>query len=190
MTDYLNQLSVQRAIGAVPPTATQPLPWVECSTILQYDFDSVATSVVPVLRQLMATPGFHALVYSGDVDGIVPVSGTLNWIATLGQRVVKPWRVWLDMNGQAGGFVTVYENFTFTTVRGAVQEGMRGCVCPPHGGTQALGTWVREMGWARSALLTSVAAVPQYQPARAFQMLNSWLSTHTVQSAPVPRELK
>lgn len=59
------------------------------------------------------------LVYSGDVDAIVPTLGTITWINQLNQKVVEPWTVWLDEDGQAGGFVTVYEQFTFSTVRNA-----------------------------------------------------------------------
>jgi hypothetical protein len=31
---------------------------------------------------------------------------------------VKPWKAWL-VNGQVGGYVTVYDRLTFTTVRNA-----------------------------------------------------------------------
>lgn len=124
LSEYLNNLDVQKAIGAVPPTATHPIQWNECSNVVNYDFNDVATSVVPVLKRLMARPNFHALVYSGDVDAIVPTAGTLNWINTLNQTVKVPWKVWLDENKQAGGFVTVYDRFTFTTIRNA------GHMCP------------------------------------------------------------
>ena len=62
--------------------------------MVQYDFNSVATSVVPVLQKLFSRPNFHALVLSGDVDAIVPVSGTLLWIESLNRSVIKPWHVW------------------------------------------------------------------------------------------------
>lgn len=88
--------------------------------MVQYSFESVATSVIPVLRMLMNTSvPFHILVYSGDVDAIVPTAGTLNWIKLLGSNVKEPWRVWVDERGQAGGFVTVYNDFVFSTIRGA-----------------------------------------------------------------------
>jgi serine carboxypeptidase-like clade 2 len=79
---------------AVPPSARQPIAWSECSSVVQYDFNSVAASVVPVLEKLFALPDFHALVLSGDVDAIVPVSGTLLWIESLNRTVIKPWHVW------------------------------------------------------------------------------------------------
>ncbi len=95
LTDYLNLLSVQKAINAVPGTARQPVAWNECSSVVQYDFNSVAASVVPVLEKLFARcSDFHALVLSGDVDAIVPVSGTLLWIESLKRAVIKPWHVW------------------------------------------------------------------------------------------------
>lgn len=124
LTSYLNNLAVQKAINAVPPHASMPIVWAECSSVVEYNFDDVAKSVVPVLKGLFARPDFHAVVYSGDVDGIVAVSGTLLWIKSIGRPVVKPWHVWLDENNQAGGFATVYDQFTFTTIRGA------GHMCP------------------------------------------------------------
>jgi serine carboxypeptidase-like clade 2 len=140
LTSYWNSLAVQIAINAVPPSSSSPVPWNECSSVVQYDFHSVATSVVPVLERLMNTKGFNVHVYSGDVDAIVPVSGTLLWIESLNRTVISPWNVWLDQDNQAGGFTTVYDGFTFSTVRDAGHM------------------------------------VPFYQPARAFQLLSSFLS--------------
>ena len=119
LATYLNSLEVQKAINAIPSDATKPIQWAECSSTVQYSFESVATSVVPVLQKLFDNADFHALVYSGDVDAIVPFDGTMNWIATLNRSVIQPWRVWLDQENQAGGFVTVYDGFTFATVRNA-----------------------------------------------------------------------
>jgi serine carboxypeptidase-like clade 2 len=116
---YLNDIDVQKAIGAIEQSATTPKKWMECSDVVNYDFNSVATSVIPTLKELFANPNFHALVYSGDVDAIVPFAGTMLWIESLNPTVVEPWKVWLDENKQAGGFRTVYDGFTFTTVRNA-----------------------------------------------------------------------
>lgn len=57
LTSYWNSLAVQLAINAVPPGTTTPIAWTECSSVVNYDFNSVATSVIPVLEQLMAEPG-------------------------------------------------------------------------------------------------------------------------------------
>lgn len=39
-------------------------------------------------------------VFSGDVDGIVPVLGSRRWVAVLGLPTVKPWRPWYSSSGQ------------------------------------------------------------------------------------------
>jgi len=119
LTTYLNQLDVQKALNAVPASADTPIKWNECSETVQYDYDSVAASVLPTLEKLFDNPDFHPLVYSGDVDAIVPFDGTMRWINSLNRTVKDPWHVWLDQRGQAGGFATVYDGFTFTTVRNA-----------------------------------------------------------------------
>jgi hypothetical protein len=38
--------------------------------------------------------GLRFLVYSGDTDGIVPVSGTRRWVHQLGMRERISWRPW------------------------------------------------------------------------------------------------
>src|SRR5690349_2381568 len=60
------------------------------------------------------------VVTTGDVDAIVPVTGTRQWIATMNWPVREPWRAWFGSDGLVGGFVTYYNNaITFATVRGA-----------------------------------------------------------------------
>ena len=58
------------------------------------------------------------LVFSGDVDAIVPVTGTMTWIYQLNKAIVTAKTPWY-LNGQVGGRATVYDGFTFTTVRNA-----------------------------------------------------------------------
>ena len=58
------------------------------------------------------------LVYSGDVDAIVPVTGTRRWIAALGLKETKPWRAW-RAGEQVGGFRHDFDGLHFATVRGA-----------------------------------------------------------------------
>jgi hypothetical protein len=41
-------------------------------------------------------------VFSGDVDGIVPVLGSRRWIESLQLPVAKPWRSWTSRTGQVG----------------------------------------------------------------------------------------
>ena len=42
------------------------------------------------------------LVFSGDVDGIVPVIGTRRWLASLQLPILKEWRPWYSHTGESG----------------------------------------------------------------------------------------
>ena len=53
---YLNRADVQHAIHA------RPTNWQMCSSVVQYSYQSVLTSVIPVYQRLMAR-GAHMLVY-------------------------------------------------------------------------------------------------------------------------------
>jgi len=114
MGAYLNRADVQKAIHA-----NISYPWVQCSNIVSYNYSDVEASVLPLYQKFQNTK-LKILVYSGDVDAIVPVTGTRAWIADPANvgNVVQPWRPW-SVGGQVGGYVTGYQYITFSTVRGA-----------------------------------------------------------------------
>jgi hypothetical protein len=58
---------------------------------------------------------------SGDVDGIVPTTGTRYWLAELNLPIQTAWYPW-NHSSQVGGWSQVYENLTFVTVRDAGHE--------------------------------------------------------------------
>lgn len=58
-------------------------------------------------------------MFSGDVDGIVPIVGTRRWIASLGLAILEPWKPWYSGTGQVGGYRVVYDRLTFASVRNA-----------------------------------------------------------------------
>ncbi|KAG1366951.1 putative Serine carboxypeptidase-like 17 [Cocos nucifera] len=67
----------------------------------------------------LTSKGYHALIYSGDHDLVVPFLGTQAWIRSLNFSVVDEWRSW-HVGGQVAGYTTTYSNnLTFATVRGA-----------------------------------------------------------------------
>jgi serine carboxypeptidase-like clade 2 len=119
VTEYLNQPSVQSAIHA------KPMKWSECSNAINYSRDDLLASMFPVYQWLFNNSKIRILVYSGDVDGIVPVTGTRKWIAALNLTIAQEWRYWLDSNSQTGGYTEVYNagtnpnGLTFATVRDA-----------------------------------------------------------------------
>jgi len=114
MSNYLNLPAVRKAIHALDTSYA----WTECSNIIRYNYSDVEKSVIPLYQEFFATNDLKILVFSGDVDAIVPVTGTRAWIATLNQKVERKWAPW-TVGGQVGGFVTKYESFTFATVRQA-----------------------------------------------------------------------
>ena len=60
--------------------------------------EDLLTSMIPVYEKLLQAD-ISMLVYSGDVDGIVPVIGTRRWIANLHLPIASPWRPWHSSTG-------------------------------------------------------------------------------------------
>ncbi|CAE7923916.1 SCPL25, partial [Symbiodinium sp. KB8] len=116
VSHYLNRPEVQSAIHA-NTTGSLHYPWSDCSSIVHYSRFDLLTSVLPIYRELL-TSGIRMLVFSGDVDGIVPVTGTRSWLNKLDLKTNKSWRPWFAA-GQVGGYIVEYEGLTFATVRNA-----------------------------------------------------------------------
>ncbi|KAK6143530.1 hypothetical protein DH2020_023878 [Rehmannia glutinosa] len=110
---YLNTPKVQKALHA-NVTGT-PGPWAGCSDIVHWQ-DSPDT-VLPLIKELMAT-GIRVWIYSGDTDGIVPVTTTKYSMPKLGSLIKTPWYPWYSQ-GEVGGYIVDYQNVTFVTIRGA-----------------------------------------------------------------------
>jgi len=109
---YLNQPDVQLAIHA-----NISYPWVQCSNIVNYSRPDLLTPILDVYRQLIGN--IRILVYSGDVDAIVPITGTRMWLDELALNITAPFTPWTAPDGQVGGYVTVYDGLTFTSIRNA-----------------------------------------------------------------------
>ena len=60
--------------------------------------NDVLTSVLPVYEALLKT-NLRMLVFSGDVDAIVPVVGSRRWVTSLGLPTVVTWRPWVSSTG-------------------------------------------------------------------------------------------
>ena len=111
-TVYLNTPSVKAAIHA-----NASIVWSGCSSIVDYSRFDLLTSMLPVYNELIAAK-LQILVYSGDVDAIVPAIGSRAWIAALNSPLISPIRAW-SLDGQVGGWTTQYEGLNFTTCRNA-----------------------------------------------------------------------
>ncbi|KAH7624110.1 putative Serine carboxypeptidase 24 [Nannochloris sp. 'desiccata'] len=116
---YMNRPDVQMAFNANSSGHQQPGPWVTCTPRVEYSRKDVLTSMLPVYDQLLGS-GLEFLVYSGDIDAIVPIIGTRRWIRKLGLEVEEKWRAWRSATGQVAGWMVKYsEGLTFASVRGA-----------------------------------------------------------------------
>lgn len=112
---YLNRPEVQEALHA--NTTSLPWRWTDCSDIVDYSNEDLLSSILPLYHTLLES-GIEILIFSGDVDAIVPVTGTRAWLNYLPLKVVKEWRPW-TLNNQVGGYVTEYDKLTFSTIRNA-----------------------------------------------------------------------
>jgi serine carboxypeptidase-like clade 2 len=117
LTDYLRRGDVIEAIHA----SQSPNTWSECSGLMDYSRVDLLAPVIPLYQQFFEENKIRILVYSGDVDGVVPHTGTEEWLASkaLGLTLDKPFEAWKASNGQVGGYRTVYKQMTYATVRGA-----------------------------------------------------------------------
>ncbi|URE00690.1 Serine Carboxypeptidase [Musa troglodytarum] len=115
---YLNDPDVQKALHANVTKLDHP--WSGCSQVIPNWKDSPST-ILPIIRRIQAN-GVQVLVYSGDIDGRVPVTSTTYSLGRLSLPVKAPWRSW-TVNDEVGGYAVVYDgNLTFATVRGAGHE--------------------------------------------------------------------
>ncbi|CAH8388440.1 unnamed protein product [Eruca vesicaria subsp. sativa] len=115
---YLNNETVQKALHVNPTTLTDG--WQFCNHTIsdQWNEKDRYRTLVPVLHEIMGQ-GIRIVVYSGDLDLAVPVTGTIQVIKNMNLTVEKVWHRWFS-GGDLGGFTEQYKgNFTFATVRGA-----------------------------------------------------------------------
>jgi carboxypeptidase C (cathepsin A) len=112
VTPYLNLPAVKAALHA-----RQDIEWTFCSNTVydNYSTSDFTRSILPFYRFLL-TKDLRIWVYSGDVDGIVPTTGTRIWLAKLNLPIETAWYPW-NHSSQVGGWSQVYTNLTFTTVR-------------------------------------------------------------------------
>ena len=64
--------------------------------------DDLFTSMLPKYRDILRHEAdLDILIFSGDVDGIVPVIGTRRWLASLQLPILKEWRPWYSHTGES-----------------------------------------------------------------------------------------
>ncbi|MQL79531.1 hypothetical protein Taro_011975, partial [Colocasia esculenta] len=120
--NYLNRKDVQ---GALHARLTGVSKWTVCSSVLEYDFLNLETPTIPVVGSLVRA-GIPVLVYSGDQDSVIPLTGSRTLVQKLsnelGLKTTVPYRVWFE-GKQVGGWTQVYGDIlSFATIRGASHE--------------------------------------------------------------------
>ncbi|XP_051124209.1 serine carboxypeptidase-like 40 [Andrographis paniculata] len=112
---YLNRADVQKALHA--NVTKLDYYWQPCSDIIKNWRDS-PTTVIPLLKEFLAD-GLRVWIFSGDIDGRIPVTSTKKSIKKMNLDIKVSWHPWF-VAGEVGGYTQVYEkNMTFATVRGA-----------------------------------------------------------------------
>ncbi|XXG41754.1 hypothetical protein AAC387_Pa01g2154 [Persea americana] len=120
--NYLNRKDVQNALHA---RLIGDNKWAVCSSILDYELLDLEIPTISIVGSLVKS-GIPVLVYSGDQDSVIPLTGSRRVVhglaVALGLNTTVPYRVWFE-GKQVGGWTQVYGNtLSFATVRGASHE--------------------------------------------------------------------
>ena len=134
---YLNTPAVQSAIHVVPSLVPGG-SWVGCSNLVNYSYADLLSSMLPTYAYLLQNfPSGRYLVFSGDVDGIVPFTGTRFWMDSLQFPVTTAFHPWNTPQGQVGGFSqTITSPTGGSLVYATVRNG--GHLVPEMQGSRAL----------------------------------------------------
>ncbi|PIA26067.1 hypothetical protein AQUCO_10000025v1 [Aquilegia coerulea] len=120
--NYLNRPDVQKALHARLVGVNK---WTVCSNILDYQLLDLEIPTISIVGSLVKA-GIPVLVYSGDQDSVIPLTGSRTLVQRLskelGLNTTAPYRVWFA-GMQVGGWTQVYGNIlSFATIRGASHE--------------------------------------------------------------------
>ncbi|KAL5552583.1 hypothetical protein UlMin_039984 [Ulmus minor] len=120
--NYLNRPDVRKALHARLVGIRR---WAVCSNVLDYELLDMEMPTITIVGKLVKA-GIPVLVYSGDQDSVIPLTGSRKLVHGLAEELALnttvPYRVWFD-GQQVGGWTQVYGNIlSFATIRGASHE--------------------------------------------------------------------
>ncbi|XP_060168931.1 serine carboxypeptidase-like 45 [Lycium barbarum] len=120
--NYLNRQDVRKALHA---RLVGVHSWDVCSNILDYQLLDIEIPTISIVG-LLVKERIPVLIYSGDQDSVVPLTGSRSVVHTLAKQMrlntTVPYRVWFA-GQQVGGWTQVYDNIlSFATIRGAAHE--------------------------------------------------------------------
>jgi len=110
MFDYFNLPAIKNKLHVLTS-----ITWNDCAQINYYISPEGS---IPDYQYLLSRKLYEILIYSGDTDGVVPITDTLANLATLNLPIITPWTSYL-VGGQNGGFYQIYNGLSLVTVRGA-----------------------------------------------------------------------
>ncbi|VFQ72127.1 unnamed protein product [Cuscuta campestris] len=113
---YFNLPEVQKALHA--NTTKLPYLWYIGSNEVYTKWTDRPTTMFLIYKRLIASR-LQILLYSGDVDAIIPVTSTRYSLDAMNLKVVTPWHLWKDASENVAGYKVVYDGLTFATVKGA-----------------------------------------------------------------------
>ncbi|KAH3761407.1 Serine carboxypeptidase 2 [Pelomyxa schiedti] len=111
---YMNRADVQKAFNI---DGTVVFSQCNMDTFTFWNADDFARSMLPLWATLPES-GINILVYGGDVDDVIPTSGTRAWVDGLALPEVSSWKPWL-VEGLVSGYSHHYQGLTFATVKNA-----------------------------------------------------------------------
>ncbi|KAL5216206.1 hypothetical protein ABZP36_007607 [Zizania latifolia] len=120
---YLNRKDVQEAMHA---SLNDVAKWTVCSSVLEYKQLDLQIPTINIVGGLVKS-GVPVLVYSGDQDSVIPLTGSRTLVHRLAGRLrlntTMPYRVWFE-GKQVGGWTQAFGGgaLSFATVRGASHE--------------------------------------------------------------------
>ncbi|KAF1894319.1 hypothetical protein Lal_00027165 [Lupinus albus] len=116
---YLNRVNVQEALHA--NVTKLKYDWESCSDIIFSKWGDSPSTIIPLLHEFLNN-GLRVWIFSGDIDGVVPVTSTKYSIKKMNLSTKTAWYPWF-FNGEVGGYAEVYNGgLTFATVREAWHE--------------------------------------------------------------------